>query len=285
VPVIAVYLAFFLLAALLTFNSIRRQVQASQRYAMSTLLFLFSGERVVACVLRIVWASRQTSVEIAIASQILLQAGVLLLYIGNLLYTGAIIRAGTGQHNWLTVLQITLSILTLTAFFMAVAAIVLEVYTLDQHTIANCRQVLRAAATCFVVLAATPLALIVAAYFSHREQLFQVVQNTWFDAVVTGISSLLCVLTAGFKMSVLWEAPRSLWNPAWYHSKPALYGLELGPEILVLALFLLVHVETRYHCLLARQAEDSEVARTSTLNQPTITLSEVEVLQDTKLDR
>ena len=213
------------------------------------IIFLFAGERVPTCIMRIVWIFQPTSIEIAVASQILLQAGVVLLYLGNVIYVGAVIRAGTGRHTWLTILQVVLSTATLTAFVMGIASIAVEIYTLDERSRYNCLQLQRAVNIYFVALAATPLGLLVAAYFGHRKRLFRVMKDTWFDAAIVGATSLLCMLMSGFKAGVLWAPQRPLWSPAWYHSKSALYVLEFAPEVLLLGLYIMVRIEKRFNAL------------------------------------
>ena len=44
-----------------------------------------------------------------------------------------------------------------------------------------------------------------------------------------------------------------MWDPAWYHSKSALYVLELAPEVLLLGMFILVRVDRRFHALTSPQ--------------------------------
>lgn len=273
-PITAVFLAFFLLVTLWSSIIIFKQIRNHQRWTIAAIILLFAAERTPALVMRIAWTFRPTNIAIAVTSHILLQAGVVVLYLGNLVYVGAVIRAGTGRHTWLTILEAALSIMTLSAFVMGVVSVVVEVHTLDERTRENCLWLQRAVATYFVALTTTPLALLVAAFRGHRKSLFRVMKDTFSDAAITTVAALLCMLTSSFRAAVSWAPQRALFNPAWYHSRAAFYAFELAPEVLLLLVYMLARVDQRFHRLGESQTRVEAVAPPPPMTIPSFVVTE-----------
>ncbi|KAJ0122639.1 hypothetical protein J7T55_003154 [Diaporthe amygdali] len=161
---LAVFLALYAIAAVTSTLLTEIHRRKGHGRTIPVILFLFSGERVVACAMRIAWAFRPANVRIAVASQVLLQAGVLLLFLLNLILAERVLLdrdLGIRSRRCLKALLGTLSALTISALVMVVVSIIVSVYTLDQNTIDRCRDVQRAAATYLLALAAAPVAMLV----------------------------------------------------------------------------------------------------------------------------
>lgn len=213
------------------------------------ITFLFSGERVLACAVRMAWASRPDSVRIAVASQVLLQAGVLLLLLLNLILAERVLlgrRPGPRARRCLRVLLGAMSALTVSALIMVVVSIIVSVYSLDQSTIERCRDVQRAAASYLVVLAVAPAALLSVAPLFSTEPTPRVTTLRRSEVAVVLSSCLLCTLNAGFKAGVVWARPKSLFDPAWYHSRSCLYTFVLGTEVVALVLLLATRADLKF---------------------------------------
>lgn len=213
------------------------------------ITFLFCGERVLACAVRVAWASRPDSVRIAVASQVLLQAGVLLLLLLNLILAERVLlgrRPGPRARRCLRVLLGAMSALTVSALIMVVVSIIVSVYSLDQRTIERCRDVQRAAASYLVVLAVAPAALLSVAPLFSTEPTPRVTKLRRSEVAVVLSSCLLCTLNAGFKAGVVWARPKSLFDPAWYHSRSCLYTFVLGTEVVALVLLLATRADLKF---------------------------------------
>lgn len=213
------------------------------------ITFLFSGERVLACAVRMAWASRPDNIRIAVASQVLLQAGVLLLLLLNLILAERVLlarRPGPRARRCLRVLLGAMSALTVSALVMVVVSIIVSVYSLNQRTIERCRDVQRAAASYLVILAVAPAALLLVAPLFSAMPIPRGTKVMRAKGTIVLSSCLLCALNAGFKAGVLWARPKSLFDPAWYHSRACLYIFVLGTEVVALVLLLATRADLKF---------------------------------------
>jgi hypothetical protein len=251
VPVLAVFLFYFGVAAIVSLFLIHRHLQNEQQCVTPVLLLIAVGERllrVATCAMRIAWAFEVENVRIAVASQILMQSGVLLLYMVNLLLARRILRAAIGDRPWMGFVLPIMSTLTVMSSIVIIASTVVLGLTLDQRAIGACRNAQRAAATYQVILAIMPIVMLASAYIGHRRRI-HTSHGLRTALAITAISSLLALFMAGFKAGVIWDPDRSLSNPAWYDSKACLYILELGQEILILTLLVLTNVDKKVDLL------------------------------------
>lgn len=248
VPPLAVFLSLHATAAVISMLLAESHRRKGHGRTIPIITFLFSGERVLACAVRMAWASRPGNVRVAVASQVLLQAGVLLLLLLNLILAERVLlarRPGPRARRCLRVLLGAMSALTVSALVMVVVSIIVSVYSLEQRTIEQCRDVQRAAATYLVLLAVAPAALLLVAALLSTEPISRVTKVRSEVAIVLS-SCLLCTLNAGFKAGVVWARPKSLFDPAWYHSRACLYTFVLGTEVVALVLVLATRADLKF---------------------------------------
>lgn len=212
---------------------------------IAIILFLFAGERVLTCILRLVWAYRLVHVQIALAAQVFVQAGVLLLYLMNLLLVKRIWVEqvpGVKLQDRLKMFLGLLSMCTVSTLIMVITSIIISVYTLDQGIITRCLDIQRAGETYFVLFATVPIPLLLIIQCLSRDRSLRTVD---FDPpriqsykrrkiAFVCLSTLLCLTNAGFKAGVVWMPVRPLFDPAWYHSRACLYAFVFGTELCVL---------------------------------------------------
>ena len=129
VPICTVFLVLFIAGA--TFNMTIFQINRRHGYKFlfSGLLFGFCMARIVALSTRIVWATRPHNISVAIASQIFTAAGVILLFITNLVFAQRIIRAYHPFFGWSKPVSIFFSVL-----YFSVVAILIMVITATVHS-------------------------------------------------------------------------------------------------------------------------------------------------------
>lgn len=255
IPILVIFATFFVAATLFYAFRLTRQLRKRERYGISLFLFLFALQRIPAYILLIVSNFQTGEVAIAVAAGTLIEVGIVLLYLANLVYVAAVIRAGTGQHTWLKILQVALYITTVVAVVMSVVGVVVVIFTADEKVLDNCLYVRRAVATFFLALAIAPLGLLIAAYFGHRKRLFRVVRETWVDLAITAAAALLCMLVSGFRTGIIWQEPGFGTDLEWYQTRASFYALQLAPEILLMVMYMLVRVDKRFHELGETQEE------------------------------
>lgn len=249
VPPLAVFLSLHATAAAISMFLTESRRRKGHDRTIPIITFLFSGERVLACAVRMAWASRPGNVRIAVASQVFLQAGVLLLLLLNLILAERVLldrRPGPRARRCLRVLLGAMSALTVSALIMVVVSIIVSVYSLDQRAIERCRDVQRATASYLVVLAVAPAALFLIAPLFSTIQIPRRKKLGRSEVAIVLSSCLLCTLNSGFKAGVLWARPKSLFDPAWYHSKACLYTFVLGTELVALVLLLATRADLKF---------------------------------------
>ncbi|KAI0482071.1 hypothetical protein GGR56DRAFT_618351 [Xylariaceae sp. FL0804] len=253
IPVCAALIVVYVAFAATNMTIFQLNRRRGHKFVMSGMLFGFCMSRIVSLVLRIAWATRQANVRLSIAATIFVNAGVLLLYIVNLIFAQRLLRARQPALGWHRTLGIAFRAVYAgigAALACLVVAVVLGAYTLDARTLRQTRDVELAAVTYMLVFAALPLVLLALAHgllprhpaaerFGHGSMRFK--------AGLLALTTSLCVLIAGFNAGALWAPPRPRDDPAWYQSKPAFYCFHFAVEITVLALFTISRVDRRFH--------------------------------------
>jgi len=103
---------------------------------MSGLLFGFCMARITTMTMRLVWCTYATNIHIAIAAQIFVAAGVILLFIINLIFAQRIVRASHPQWAWAHWFSMAFKVYYASIIAMLVALIFCTVqsfYTLDYN--------------------------------------------------------------------------------------------------------------------------------------------------------
>ncbi|CAG8934486.1 unnamed protein product [Penicillium salamii] len=251
VPICAVFLALFLAGAVCHMTLFRRNLARGHKFIPSAMTFGFCMSRIVANALRIAWACHGSNISLAIAAQIFVAAGVLLLFILNLLYAQRMFRAvypvlGWSQTvSWAFKALYTLVVVTI---IMVITCVVQSMYTLNTNTLRIDRDIQLYGQTYFAIISFLPIPLLAAVIVSpNRKQIEQFGSGSWIaKALVVGlVASLLC-LGASFRAGTSWMSPRPVTNPAWYHSKACFYVFDFGIDILVVAIFFITRVDQRF---------------------------------------
>ena len=231
----------------------QRNRKRDHKFLFSAILFGFSMARVVTCIMRIVWATMQHDIKVAIAAQIFNNAGVLIVYLVNLIFAQRVLRAMHPRLGWNTALShafhVCYGLLFLT-LVMVISATVLMFYTLDLETIQACIDCQRAATIFLFLLTTAPLLLLAASFLlprsTAREESFGV-GTVKEKAALLAMQACLATTLSGFKLGTTWESPRPLNAPAWYHSRAAFYCFGFMLEIMILSVYVFGRVDKRFH--------------------------------------
>lgn len=120
------------------------------KFLFSVLLFGFCISRILTLAVRIIWASKPREVPVAIAASILVQAGVLLLFVINLIFAQRLVRSYHPETGWSKRLSGIFKILYICIVGSLIMVIVVSVYTfytLDNRARQKCRLVQLVAGT------------------------------------------------------------------------------------------------------------------------------------------
>ncbi|KAJ5770119.1 uncharacterized protein N7511_002170 [Penicillium nucicola] len=251
VPICAVFLALFIAGAACHMTLYRRNLARGHKFVPSAVTFGFCMSRIVANVIRIAWTCRITNVQLAIASQIFVAAGVLLLFILNLLYAQRMVRAVYPEIGWSRAVSWafkTLYGLVALTIIMVITVVIQTSYSLNPNTLRIDRDVLLYGVTYFSVIAFLPLPLVLLVVLSpNRKRIEEFGSGSWIAKVfiVTLTGSLLC-LGASFRAGTSWMPPRMITDPAWYQSKACFYIFNFSLDICVVAIFFVGRVDQRF---------------------------------------
>jgi hypothetical protein len=208
--------------------------------------------------MRLVWSTHQDNVSVAIAANIFVNAGVIIIIIINLLFAQRILRAShpkLGWHrivHWLFIAYYAVIILLLIAL---ITSIVQQSYTLDAntHRIDRDIQLVGGTNSAFAAFLPIPLLIIGVVLPKMRSSANSPRSVNKFGSGrfrtkirILLFSTLLLTLGAGFRIGANF-APRPINNPAWYHSRTCFYCFNFAVEIIVVYMYALVRVDRRFH--------------------------------------
>ena len=252
VPPLSVFIFLYLVSFATNMTLFRMNLSKGHKFLPSALLAGFSMARVLTCTLRIVWATKHHNVSLAIAAQIFVNAGILIVYIINLSLAQRILRARQPTVGWNRVLRILFRIsyvLIGVALILVIVLTVMSFYTLDKPTISDATWIRKGAITYLLVVAASPLALVPLAFLlPHHPDAETFGQGSMrSQVIILMIGSCLCTLIAGFRAGTTWEPSRPSSDPAWYDSKACFYVFNFTCEIIILCTYTISRIDKRFH--------------------------------------
>ncbi|KAI0892098.1 hypothetical protein F4806DRAFT_287045 [Annulohypoxylon nitens] len=251
VPVSAVFIALYVAFAAYNMAVFQKNSRKGYKFIPSVAVFGFCMARITTLVLRIAWSTRHTNVSLAVAANIFVNAGILIIYVINLIFAQRILRARQpvlGWRTWLGIIYKVLFVGVAGALIMVITALVLSVYTLNSYSLRACRDVQLTSGTYLLVFTVIPLFIIAAAYLlptnSTRETFGEGSMRS--KTAIVLLVTCLCIMNAGFRVGTAW-APRPASHPAWYHGKAPFYVFNFALEIIILSILALAKIDKRFY--------------------------------------
>lgn len=251
-PISSVFLVLFITSAALNMTIFQRNRRRGHKFILSALLFGFSMARISANVMRIVWANYPHNAQIAIAANILTNAGVLLLFIVNLILSQRILRAHHPRLGWTKAVSLTFKILyavVVALLIMVIISTVYSFYTLDKHVRSELRDIQLFAVTFLAVLAFLPIPIIIFTVLKPRSgpiEHFGKKGSMNTKIILVLFTATLLSFGAGFRAGVAYVL-RPASNPGWFHHKAAYYCVNYTIEIIVVFTYALSRFDLRFH--------------------------------------
>jgi hypothetical protein len=254
VPVSAVLLALFVGSAATHMTIFQLNLRREHKFIFSAMLFGFSMARIVALIMRIVWATHQTNVNVAIAPTIFTAAGVLLLFVVNLIFTRRVIRAYHPRVGWHAALDIGFKVIVVSVIatlIIVITATVQSYFTLDTVIRQRDREMQLFAGTYLALLAFLPIPIIAITVLLPRTD------DRRVDKFGSGrfrskiflllFTSTLLTFGACWRVGVSYTTPRVYTQPAWYHNKGAYYVVNFVIELIVVYTYAIARFDRRFH--------------------------------------
>ncbi|KAL7784833.1 putative family C-likeG-protein-coupled receptor [Trichoderma ceciliae] len=244
-------LAFFICSAIINMIIFQRNRQRGHKFLLSGLFFGFSVARSVANIMRIVWAEYPTNARIAIAAQVLASAGVILVFVANLILLQRVLRAYHPRIGWSMPGRIvfrSLFVLVIGCLFMLIIAVIYSVYTLDQSAIDKTHVAQVVAVTYFAFLAFLPVPVIGLCFIIPRRQRIEKfgAGSMRYKLFLLIFTACLLTLGAAFRAGVTYyRVP--IFQPRWFHQKVCFYCFNYVIEIIVIFTYSLSRFDKRFH--------------------------------------
>ena len=211
--------------------------------------------RLVTMIMRISSICKPHNISLAIAAQVFLNAGVILIFIVNLLFAQRMIRAAHPRLGWHPLFSAFFRGcfgLIVISLVMLITAVVQSFFTLNTRTRRIDRHIQLYGVTMFLVIAFLPIPLVVGGLLIRRREGARIDKfghGRWREKVAILLtSSVLIAFGAAYRAAVSWHTPvpRTQPMPA-YFARPALYVVTFAVEILVVYLYVLVRVDLRFY--------------------------------------
>lgn len=218
---------------------------------MSWVMFGFSMARVATMVLRIAWTTRETKAGLAIAANIFLNVGVVLIYIVLLVLALRVFRATHPRLGWNNIFRKTLRVaycLLGCALILIISFTILTFYTLNPKLRNVSLWITRASILYFLVINLVTVVLLLLSWLLPRASDSETFGTGSMQSklIIVAVGEFFSLFIAGFRMGVGWSNARPASDSPWYDGKAPFYVIEFGFEIVVLYLLLLSRFEKRF---------------------------------------
>lgn len=250
IPICAVFLVLFAAGAAGHMTIFQRNRRRGHKFIPSAVTFGFCMSRIIANVIRIVWACYPTNISLAIAAQVFVAAGVLLLFILNLIYAQRMLRAAFPAFGWSRPLSWAfkaLYLVVIISIIMLITVVIQSMYTLNDNTHRIDRDIQLYGVTYFAIVSFLPIPIVLAILILTR---FRSVEHpgtgSWHTrAFIILLAGCLLCLGASFRAGTTWLTPRPLTDPAWYQSKACFYIFNFAIDWTVVMIFLVSRKDKR----------------------------------------
>jgi hypothetical protein len=251
VPITAVFMFLFMCGAATHMTILQLNSRKGHKFLASGALFGFCMARIVACIMRIVWATHPHNVRVAIAANIFLNAGVLLIIVINLIFAQRILRATLPHIGWHRAIHFAFL-----AFYGSIilvlggliTAIIQTSYTLDTHIQSIDHKVQLAGVTYFAVASFVPIIILTLAFILPKKTRVGKFGTGRFrhKIIILLTAATLVCFGASFRAAVFYM-PRPIAQPAPIDSRAAFYCVDFTIEIFVIYMYAIMRVDRRFH--------------------------------------
>lgn len=250
VPVSCVFLGLYILGAAGHMTIFQLNRRRGHKFIPSAVIFGFCMMRTLTCSLRIGWAYKPTNVSLGIAAGIFANAGVLALFVLDLIFAQRCLRAAFPRLGWTKMMRnvfLVNYLLIPCVLIMVIIASIYTHYTLNMSSLQSCRDVLLVATTYMAFFSFLPLALTIIIAVVPKGADRENFGTGSFAAklwIVGGTSFLLC-LGATFRAACNFMPSRPVTDPYSFLGTACFYVFYFTLEILVLYTFLFVRIDKR----------------------------------------
>jgi hypothetical protein len=208
--------------------------------------------------LRIAWANYPRNVGLAIAANVFVYAGTIILYMVDWFFVQRVLRAQHARLGWSTLYRIFhragLVVLVLSLLMLIVSQI-WQFFTLDQHKLNVFHDLFLVAQTYFTIFCFAPALLVGISLLIPRTEVEKFgAGRLRYNITILLISVSILSIGQIFRCVLAWipairmvDVQRGTVSMPWYLSKAAFYCFNFVTELLVVVMFAIVRVDLRFY--------------------------------------
>ncbi|KAF2432671.1 hypothetical protein EJ08DRAFT_127557 [Tothia fuscella] len=255
IPITAVFLGLFIIGAVIHMTIFQLNQRKHHKFLFSALLFGFCMARITTCVVRIASLCFPMNIKLAIAAQVFVAAGVVIIFIVNLVFSQRMIRASHPHLGWTTAFSVVFKFFyawIILTIIMLIVVVVQSFYTLSTNTRRIDRAIQLYGATVFAFISFLPIPMVAASLLTPRKQgLDKFGAGRWrVKPLILLTGAILVSFGATYRAGTTWVTPVPRSQPLpWYFHKAAFYVVNFTVEILTVYLYAFTRVDKRFYVI------------------------------------
>ncbi|KAF2133538.1 hypothetical protein P153DRAFT_353878 [Dothidotthia symphoricarpi CBS 119687] len=258
VPISVVLLVLYVILGATHITILKRNKGRGHKFIFNGALLGLCKVRTVTMCLRIAWACHPTSIRLAIAANVFVYVGTIILYEINWFFTQRIIRAQHAEFGWSKAYLIfhrAAEVCLVSCLIMLIVASISQSFTLDPEKLRIFRALQLTGQTYFSAFCCAPLVVVGLSLLFPRHEVDKFGAGR-LRANITILIIAVIILSIGqiFRCVLAWLPPYHARNAEgqvvalrWYHTKVTFYMLNFATEIIVIGLFAISRVDLRFH--------------------------------------
>ncbi|KAJ8116942.1 hypothetical protein OPT61_g1740 [Boeremia exigua] len=211
IPAQAIFMFLFMIGAAVHMKIFQMNKARGHKFLFNLFIFIFCMSRVFTSILRIASTAQSRNIKLAIAASIFVAAGVLILFIINLIFATRIVRSLHPKLGWHPAFGIAfklLCVLTGATIIMVIAGTVQSFYTLDPHTRMIDRSLQLYGSTYLAIFATLPLPIVALSLLIPYSPLDRFgVGRLRTKVIVLLVSTTLLSVGAWYRCGSTWAPP------------------------------------------------------------------------------
>ncbi|KAK6331688.1 hypothetical protein TWF718_002234 [Orbilia javanica] len=258
-PASLVLALLFLSIAITNIIIFRGNLSKGHKFKLSIFMIGFSMSRVVTLSLRSAWSFKPTDIDLAIANQVFNAAGVVALYILNLMFCHRLFRArhpsvehGKRRKLFYGSFAAIYTLIGCT-FVLVIAPTIWSFFTQDPDLQRKFMTIRKVGGTILAVIAFAPFIIVPITLLTPHKGVETSLGTErkaeggfWLKGLIILVGAFFLAFGAGFRAGVAYMPPRLRINPAWYHSRAAYYVTYFAFEYIVVLWFTIMRVDQRF---------------------------------------
>ncbi|KAJ4346088.1 hypothetical protein N0V95_005704 [Ascochyta clinopodiicola] len=258
IPITAVFLVLYLIFGIIHIKILKTNKRRGHKFIFNGAILGLCKIRIITMSLRIAWACHQRNVGLAMAANVFVYVGAIILYMVNWFFTQRIVRAQHTKLGWSTPYRIVhrgALVLLIGSLLMIVVTSLWQFFTLNNNTLRIFRDLQLAGQTYFTVFTFAPIVFVLISLLIPRHE----IDKFGAGRLRVNITILLiaaAVVSTGqiFRCVINWLPPVPLRNaqgqfqdPPWYFAKACFYAFNFVTELIVIMMYAVVRIDLRFH--------------------------------------